>query len=169
MESNKSNNNTTIITNKIPESRTTDVLNPIVRGLKCKLINNKCSETYYCHTYDPSIYIDKLKELGLSNDVISRFDNIQKDNCCNVISISLYLKESCEIDDSNNSTEEYFKNNEYILKTLPSIYATIKNVEKNLPNWIIRVYFDKSVYRCLENIKNEIKKNKEKDEKIKLI
>ncbi len=162
MSSNNSNENLVkrhITNKKITEE---EVLNPIVKDLKCKLINNKCVDKYYCHIYNPSIYIDKLKELGLSNDVISRFDNVPKYNCCNVISISLYLKESCEIEDDNK------RNNYYILKTLPSIYATIKNVEKNLPNWIVRVYFDKSVYRCLENIENEIKKNKEKDEKDKI-
>lgn len=156
-----SSNNTNLVKRHITNSKTTEeVLNPIVKDSKCKLINSKCSESYYCHTYDPSNYVKILCEdpFNLNSDVISRFDCCKKEKCCNVVSISLYLKEDCNI---NIDTI----NNKYLIKTLPNIYATILNVKLNLPKWIVRLYLDKSVYNCIENL-CKITKDKNKCDEI---
>ena len=56
-------------------------------------------------------------------------------------------------------------------KYLFSIYRTVKNVEKNLTDWIVRLYFDMTVYNCVLNISTEIKQksvliNDDIDEKV---
>jgi hypothetical protein len=157
------NNNENLVKRHITSSKTTEeVLNPIVKDSKCKLINNKCSESYYCHTYDPSSYVKILCEepFNLNPDVISRFDCCKKEKCCNVVSISLYLKEDCNIKTNIDTI-----NNKYLIKTLPNIYTTILNVKLNLPKWIVRLYLDKSVYNCIENL-CKITKDKNKCDEI---
>ena len=111
------------------QSETTEKLyNPINYNAKCLLINNKKS-SYYIHTYDPTIPLNILKNPDFNIDnkeiILDKFDDNIKQNCCNVISISLYFT-NC----SNETLEKY----------LYSIFMSIKNVEKNLPDWIVRLY-----------------------------
>jgi hypothetical protein len=116
------------------------VKNPIsLEDEDCKLINTK-KHSYYKHIYDPVPIFDKLKtELHLDEDVLSKFDNERRENCCNAISITLYSK-NCS-----------FYN---IIKYLNSINRTVKNVKKKLDDWIVRLYLDQSIYECLKHIED---------------
>ena len=103
----------------IPESQQF-VDNPVhpTSGIGCELYNTK-KDRYYTHTYNPLPYLDKLRRIGITEDVLSRFDNTIRTNCCNAISIMLYMN----IDDCDYSK---------LISYLFCIYATIKNTEKNL-------------------------------------
>ena len=150
------NNNIGLIKNKIRNSNlTNNAQNPIEKSLKCKLVNNKKND-YYIHTYEPKNYVDVLckKPFNLTKEVMNKFDCCKKEKCCNVISISLYLKQNCNLGD-----------NQYLEKTLPNIYASILNVKLNLPKWIVRLYIDKSVYKCIKEL-CKIKKSANKCSKI---
>ena len=67
-----------------------------------------------------------------------------KQNCCNCIAISLYYK---GVDVNLNK----------LVKYLSSIQRTIKNVAKNLQDWVVRIYLDKSVCDTIESFKPHIK------------
>ena len=113
-----------------------NVKNSLRHTETCVLRNNK-KEKYYIHTYDPSYLLHKLKtEFQHSDEILYKFDDQRKENCCNVISISLYLK-NC--------------NTENIDKYISSIHRTVLNVKHNLKDWLVRVYLDTSVYNCLIN------------------
>lgn len=131
------------------------VTNPLDRTDTCILHNTK-KESLYTHTYNPTVYIKELKELGIADEILSKFDDKINTNCCKVIAISLYFPK-CKID----NMEKY----------LFSIYRTVKNVEKKLNDWIVRLYFDMTVYNCVLNISTEINQksvliNDDNDEKV---
>lgn len=75
--------------------------------------------------------------MGIEDNILNKFDRGITENCCKVISISLYFH-NCEIDN--------------IEKYLFSIYRTVKNVKKNLEDRVVRLYFDVSVYQCILNL-----------------
>jgi hypothetical protein len=115
-----------------------EVLNPVSQDEICMLMNTK-KEEYYIHTYDARPIIRKLREeLHVSEEVLSKFDlpEIPRTNCCNAISIMLYLNHP------SNTFSEY--------KYLNSIHRSVKNVNKKLPDWLVRIYFDKSVYEIIQ-------------------
>lgn len=127
-----------LIESYLVDSEENDVRYPLSDNSNdiCSLISTK-KEEYYIYTYDPSYLLNKLKnEYGIDEHVLSNFDNNIRTNCCNVISIMLYLKECKQ---------------EIIYKYLKSINRTVKNVMKNLNEWVVRVYFDISVYQCVNN------------------
>jgi len=115
---------------------------------KMKTVDNN----YYIYNYDPSHLLDILQQLDLSNCCDSRyiFDSNTYTGCCNAITITLYYK-NCQ-------------NIENLDKYLSSIIKSIENVGKNLPNYIVRLYCDQSVYVCMcdinlpENIRNAFAK-----------
>ena len=108
--------------------------NPLNNIEKCKLLNNK-KKDLYTHTYDPQEILKILKEkLNISDEVLDRFVKEKKEKCCNVIAISLYFT-NC----GSSTLEKY----------LNSIYRSVINVQRNLKDWVVRVYFDKSVYNCI--------------------
>jgi hypothetical protein len=123
-----------------------EVQNPIsLEDKDCTLLNTK-KHTYYKHIYDPVPIFNILKtELHLDEDIISKFDNERRENCCNAISITLYSK-----DCSLNILKKY----------LYSINRTVKNVKKHLDDWIVRLYLDQSIYKCMENIEDLSSKKK---------
>ena len=111
-----------------------EVQNPLGYSTSCTLITSKKIK-YYVHTYDPTTPLLLLRK-RLSSELISeRFVDSRRENCCNVISISLYFI-GCIPD---NMTKYLF-----------SIERTVKNVHNNLPGWIVRVYFDNSVHECIK-------------------
>ena len=111
------------------------VESPLLRGELCKLINTK-QERLYVHTHDPTNVLSELRsKLDLSDEVMNRFDPERRTNCCNVIAISLYFT-SC--------------NEDTMTKYLASIARSVKNVEKYLPTWVVRVYFSTSVFSCIQ-------------------
>ena len=120
------------------------VANPITfTPDNCKLLTTK-KESYYNHTYEPKPFLDILRsQLNISTDILSRFEDRRRENCCNVISITLYNKD-CTFA-------------EFLLKYLKSINRTVKNVDKKLKDWIVRLYLDKSVYECINNISESLK------------
>lgn len=112
----------------------------------CKLINN-IRKSKYIHTYDPSKFVEKIKtikNLEIQNRILNNFTNIcdlqVKRNCCNCISITLYYKKEISINDA------------YMY--ISSIYFTVKNVEKLLSDWIVRIYIDINVYSIIMNFIN---------------
>ena len=114
-----------------------EVENPLKNGEKCRLLGKRADPEYYIHTYDPTAMIAKVRdELGLSEEMLDRFDSIRREECCNAISITLYV------------TDEYCTL-AVLQKYLYSIHRTVKNVLKKLPGWIVRVYFDTSVEACV--------------------
>jgi hypothetical protein len=112
-----------------------EVQNPLGYSTPCTLITSK-KDKYYVHTYDPTTPLLLLSQ-RLPREIISeRFVDSRRENCCNVISISLYFI-GCIPD---NMTKYLF-----------SIERTVKNVHNNLPDWIVRVYIDNSVHECIKN------------------
>ncbi len=112
--------------------------NPIThKNNNCVLLTTK-KERFYVHTFEPAAIYNKLKyELNICSDVLSRFDFTRRTHCCNVISITLYFK-GC--------------NEENMIKYLNSIYRTVKNTHKKLTDWVVRLYLDDSVYKCIDEI-----------------
>jgi hypothetical protein len=99
--------------------------NPLDTYEKCKLFSKRADLKYYTHTYDPTSMIAKVSaELGLSEEVLSRFDSVRREGCCNVIAITLYIS-TCRLYD--------------LQKYLWSIRRSVINVLKKLPEWIVRV------------------------------
>ncbi len=119
-----------------------DVTNPIsLKEHDCVLLTKKKLQ-YYTHIYNPENMIAKLKkEFGISDEILSRFDNHTREKCCNVISITLYFIEN---------------DLETMLKYLNSINRTVKNVKKKLPDWIVRLYIDRSVTSNIYSIEENI-------------
>ena len=109
--------------------------NPLKNSEMCTLRNRK-KHNLYVHTYNPTNMINDIRtKLNIPDVVLDRFDDEIRHQCCNVISISLYFK------DCNDSTME---------KYLYSILRSVQNVEKNLKDYVVRVYFDTSVYNCID-------------------
>ncbi len=109
---------------------------------KCILRNTK-KINYYKHTYNPTGELANLRRiqtiLNLPEEVFAKFDDTIRHDCCNVISVTLYLTECV-------------KNLKFYIV---GIYRTVKNVRKNLPDWIVRLYFDNSVYTCFNQLNDE--------------
>jgi hypothetical protein len=127
-----------------------DILNPIsqLEG-DCLLMNTK-KDKYYTHIYDARPILSKLRdELKVSEEVISKFDLPlePRPNCCNVVSIMLYFKKTPELTPHGYMCDTYD-----MIKYLNSINRSVKNVHKKLPDWLVRIYFDKSVYECMETL-----------------
>lgn len=59
-----------------------EVENPLKNGEKCRLLSKRANPEYYIHTYDPTAMIAKVRdELGLSEEVLSRFDSVRREGC----------------------------------------------------------------------------------------
>jgi hypothetical protein len=110
----------------------------------CKLLNTK-KESYYIHKYEPGLYLKNLRDSGISDDYLSRFDETPRDKCCNVISIVLYAPDCSDIGKLSNY--------------LNSINRTVKNSLRNLKDWIVRLYLDESVHQCINNAIEYLKIN----------
>ena len=116
------------------------VVSPLTRGEMCKLISTK-QERLYVHTYNPTDMLREIQSnLSLSDQVMNRFDPENRTKCCNVIAFSLYFK-SCD--------------EAVMTKYLSSIARSVKNVEKYLPTWVVRVYFSTSVFHCITRTPRE--------------
>ena len=108
-------------------------INPLQQTETCNIKNNK-KNAFYVHTYDPTTMIQMLLRTDFNHTVLDMFDTNIKTECCNVISISLYFT-NCD----DFTMDKY----------LESILRSVKNVKKNLNDWLVRVYLDKSVYDCI--------------------
>ena len=143
--------------NEIIENvRPTNTLQTVFRGIDsipvnnpvtskqndCLLINTR-KVRYYIHTYDPRPMLERLRvelreEISAFGDILDKFVAEPRERCCNVVSITLYFKDC--------------KNKEVLTKYLYSIKRTIKNVHINLPDWIVRLYLDTSVFNCINSV-----------------
>ena len=108
---------------------------------KCLLLNNKKTE-YYKFTYDIAGVIkkletnkDKIPENFLDN-FYEIFDTNIYENCCNCVSVVLYYTKYNDIDTLSNY--------------LPNIVATLQNINKYLPDWILRVYLDRTFFETIK-------------------
>ena len=117
----------------------TEIKNPLNIDDDCILHTTKKIDKYK-HSYDPEPYIKQLRDIGMTDDIISKFVLDRQTKCCKVIAISLYFP-------------KYLIEN--MKKYIYSIYRTVKNVERNLRDWIVRLYLDKSVYKCILNFDTE--------------
>lgn len=129
------NSNYDLIEQYVTNTISGSVINPLKASEQCTLINTK-KTSYYIHTYDPTKMLTmlRLQKFNIDDMVLDKFVSEIHYNCCNVISISLYFTKCAD-----DTMEKY----------LYSIYRSIKNVERNLPDWIVRVYLDISVYECI--------------------
>ena len=75
------------------------------------------------------------------------FDVGTRTNCCNCISIVVYLVDNTD----------YSRYSRY----LTTLLASIENVKKFLPDWIIRLYIDKSVFEIIYKVEQTSPKNEE--------
>src|SRR5439155_13232311 len=122
------------------------VANPIDKTELCKRINTK-KEKYYTHVYDPSNISYKFTTKDKDIQLLQKtFDLKKRYNCCNCICISLYYK-----DDTDEIGYPSLPTPSGLFKYLPSIRRTIRNVAKSLPEWIVRLYLDESVYETFRS------------------
>jgi len=120
------------------DSEVTEAENILKNGEICKLITRKRKD-YYKFTYDPTYYFNRLRQIGIEEDAIKNFDSTIRYNCCNVVSIMLYLIHN------NDEITRYFM---YI----GCIRQTVFSVRRNLPDWIVRIYLDSSVYDSVKRL-----------------
>lgn len=128
--------------------------NPVLPNEQCKLINKK-KEKYYIHTYDPSNLEKLMKEnQNLFPEMYDTFDFTVRKNCCNCVSISIYYV---------SKKDDEFNNPNKFINYIGSIRRTVMNVKKNLPDWLVRIYMDESVYMLYNKMEESISNLKEKE------
>lgn len=108
--------------------------NPLYKELKCGLLNSK-KKKYYTNKCIPSPSLHKLPDL-------TGIDLTTRSDCCMCVSVSLYYTGNIDIK---------------LQMFLASIIRTVGNVKKYLPNWLVRIYIDPSVFKGL--IKYQKQKN----------
>jgi hypothetical protein len=144
------------------------VRSPYGTNEKCTLQNTKKTQ-FYIHKYNPerilNNVINTFSSFGYNdeqiNEIVDIFDTEQKINCCNVISITLYC-----IFRENSSDLKDMENIDIYMK---SIKKTIKNVQKCLKDWIVRIYLDISCFNAIkkaEKYEGDDKYNKKIKESI---
>ena len=136
-----------IIKSIFTDEQSKEVLNPISQLEGDCILQNTKKDKYYTHVYDARPILSKLRdELKVSEEIISKFDLPlePRQNCCNVVSFMLYLKKTPEL-----TPHGYMCDIFDMLKYLNSINRSVKNINKKLPDWLVRIYFDKSVYECI--------------------
>lgn len=129
--------------NELDDFRVENEPNPLKENETCKLATKR-REKYYVHEYKPQKTIHKLEKLGKEgheylSHVLKIFDFTEKKNCCNCVVLSLYAVKFQDLVD----------------KYLPSIVKTIKNVAQSLPDWLVRIYMDSSVFETLQKYRTE--------------
>jgi hypothetical protein len=99
--------------------------------IECTRIVRK-REKYYTNTYDPQFIHELIKEQPNKDEILNIFDLTKRENCANCISYVLYLN---EID--------------YIKRNIDNMRFSVVNANKYLPNYVLRYYFDGSIFRTL--------------------
>lgn len=128
--------------------------NTINPDLSCVLITKKCDENkYYKFNYDPNFWMNnrskhEITEIQkLIDENSHHFDLKKRYNCCNCISYIL------------NIEHDYVD----LLKYISSLVRSSKNLSKCLPDWMIRIYMDNSVYNHIKSVKTYYSINKDED------
>jgi len=127
--------------------------NPLDYSEKCILINNRKAK-YYNYKYQPSLIINDLYSKFSDNSYLEEYiyhlthifnttDDIVT-NRCNCISLVLYI---------NLTLGEKLGNKP--LSFLYSIQKTIRNVATELPKWLVRIYFDPTIYDYILTVTDE--------------
>jgi hypothetical protein len=132
-----------------------------ILDFKCK-IRTKRREKFYIHSYDPSgIYNEMAKYYDPDEyieKIYSMFDFEKRKNCCYCISITVYFtkvdKDYFE-DQSNKDQSKKPDANKYEYRYLLSILQTVQNAKRYLPEWLVRIYMDQSIYQVLKSKKNK--------------
>jgi len=116
---------------------------------KYTIVGQKKSK-YYVHTYVPSPLLTEDESFN-GKDI---FDLTIYENCCNCIVFSIYS--NIDYDSFNKEylsikyNQYHFINSyKYILSYIICIKTSIENVLKNLENWIVRIYFNTSIFELI--------------------
>jgi hypothetical protein len=134
---------------------------------KCILKTTKKTEYYIfennVQNLEKNINNNLIKIYGQNadlflNNIKNMYDFNNYKNCANVISITLYNILGLEINE-NTDLKDNISQIYLFVTYLNSITKTVKNVGQYLKNWIVRLYFDDSVY----NIMNRINKSLDDD------
>ena len=86
----------------------------------------------------------KVHEFRGMVDGKDTFNWSRRHNCCNVISMCLYIVNNDNVDLLLQSLRKY----------LLSIERSLKNIQVNLPLWVVRLYFGSSVNESIEKIQS---------------
>ena len=147
----------------------TKVMNPLKNTEEeCYLVNNK-KHSFYKYIYDPSKIMQNQIDFVISSDIIidedykkkhlrhlSELINPEKkENCCNCVSFTLYIQDMTDDKDFIGENKMFFR--ETIKKLygyLSSLQISIININKNLPDFVCRIYMDSSVIKVVNKIKN---------------
>ena len=108
--------------------------NPLDATQTCNLLNSH-KTSYYRHTYDPTAIRQRMLATGLFPDMDQTFGFHGREGCCNCIAISLYYRIGARL----------AKLNMY----LSTIRRSVETVKQHLPDWIVRLYLDSSVYQSV--------------------
>ena len=117
----------------LPQSRLVGSAEETFNYGKCLILNNK-KKHLYIHDYNINGIICKMikYESILPDNFIKNFneifDSTPRKNCCNCISIVVYNK----------------------IEYLSSIAISLINIKKYLPDWILRVYVDATIFQNLK-------------------
>ena len=124
------------------------VLNNLINDRYIVLGNKK--HDYYKNTYTPNL-----------TDNYGLFDLNTYTQCCNCITFAIYTIIDKYLDDiSIPNIEYYYQNNiNSTLSYITAIKISIENVLVNLPNWIVRIYINKSIFQLINFALNNECKN----------
>jgi len=162
-----------------PNFKPQKINNPLDDDERCYLINNKRDE-YYRYKYEPQKVIDHIRDYdideSIKNEYIANIEEISdlepKENCCNCITFILYSVYFQEDYNEFNKEDQTFEetddfNPAEIVTVLSNMYTylyslsiSIRNIDRNLPEFISRIYLDISVFKVLYETHNIIKKFK---------
>jgi hypothetical protein len=131
---------------------------PIDNKDKCYRITKKNTK-FYNKQYNPywmTCLIDQLKLRKEDIDNIKKmFDLKPRINCCNCISIVLYISNLTYGSDDSDIIR--FK---YLQEKLNTMCMTLRIVSKALPDFVVRYYLDSSIFETLKYIiTNKIERN----------
>jgi hypothetical protein len=129
----------------------TAIISPFNLDEICELKSTMKNQHYiferYCTEQKEYIMnILKMIDIEQLGNINTMYDFSNNSKCSNVISITLYI--------INAETRGYFSYTYF-----NCIKRTIQNVKKCLPNWIVRLYFDDSVYDYYEKITHNFDDN----------
>lgn len=126
------------------------MLNPANSFEPCQVIFQR--KNYYNQTYDPQSILDVVDGFSERGREFYRkefeylFDLEVRKNCCNCIAITLYANiEKLQSGAGRFPVEGY----------LTAMRRSVKNIAKMLPDWLVRLYIDSSVFNYARSSGNK--------------
>lgn len=128
------------------------VNNPHNSSEMCELLINNKKTKYYVHTYDPDLIINNIgldaiqyniddeTKLNYIKNIREMIETESQPNCCNCVSFVLYNFDSHRIDNFYNF--------------MKSLFISVNNITNYLSGFIVRLYFDQSVFDTLNIFRN---------------